>query len=147
MRIVFISRSSSDTPWERQLGYARAVRCGHAIAVSGTVGATPDGRPAAPDALGQARRVFEVIGEALRRLGSDLGHVLRLRVYYADPGIGAGFAQALAEVYPDGAPALTGVRVAALVDPAFLLEIEADAVLAEAERGAARPPEWDEPVD
>jgi isochorismate pyruvate lyase len=141
-----ISRTSSGTPWERQLGYARAVRAGSTIAVSGTVGADPTGAPAAPDALGQSRRIFEVIGEALQRLGSDLHHVLRLRLHYSDPSIGPGFAQALAEVYPDGAPALTGVRVAALVDPAFLLEVEADAVVAEIDR-TAQPPEWDEPVD
>jgi enamine deaminase RidA (YjgF/YER057c/UK114 family) len=124
-----VQRVGSDTPWERRYGYPRAVRSGFTIAVSGTVAADRDGRPLAADAYGQSRAILRRIGEALAHLGADLGDVIRLRVHFAGADVADGFAQALREEFPAGAPALTTVRVAALAAPEFLLEIEADAVL------------------
>lgn len=140
-------RVSTGTRWEKEIGYARAVRAGQLIAVSGTVAADSDGRPLAADAYGQAQAIFRVLDVTLRRLDSRLDQVLRLRVYYADPEIGSGFTRALSEAFPEGAPAVTGVRVTGLVEPVFLLEIEADAVAGEWRQEAEEPPAWDEPVD
>lgn len=144
-----ITRDGSGTPWERSFGYARAVRAGGLVLVSGTVAADREGRPLAADAYGQARAALELVRRSLERLGSRLDHVLRLRVYYVDPAVGPDFGRAFGETFGDERPALTTVRVTALTDPAFLLEVEADAVVAdwEADPTAARTPEWDEPVD
>ena len=138
---------TTGTPWEAEIGYARAVRIGDIIAVSGTVAAGPDGHATSDHAYGQARDVLRIVDGALRRLGSRLENVLRLRVHYADPGVGPGFARALKEAFPDGAPALTGVRVTGLVEPEFLLELEADAAAGEWQSEAPPLPEWDEGVD
>ncbi|HEV8268222.1 MAG TPA: Rid family hydrolase, partial [Thermoanaerobaculia bacterium] len=122
-------RVGTGTPWEKQYGYARALRLGSVVAVSGTVAADDAGRAVADDAYGQTRAILSRIGEALERTGARLADVVRLRVYHADPAVGDGFGRALAEIFPYGAPALTAVRVAALSSPDFLLEIEADAVV------------------
>jgi enamine deaminase RidA (YjgF/YER057c/UK114 family) len=142
-----VTRFSTDNPWERRLGYARAVRAGDFVAVSATAAAGPDGEPLATDARGQATAIFRLLGEALQDAGTDLRHLLRLRVYYVDPSVGEGFAAALGEAFPTGAPALSSVRVVALSDPRFLLEIEADAVAGEGRVRPEQVAEWDEPVD
>jgi enamine deaminase RidA (YjgF/YER057c/UK114 family) len=86
----------------------------------------------------------------LQRLGSRLDHVLRLRLQYVDPAIGPDVTRALLEAFPRGElPAITGVRVSGLVDPVFLIEIEADAVVADWAPDPDAPsfPEWDEGGD
>ena len=142
-----LTRASTGTPWERQFGYSRAVRAGNLIAVAGTVAADEHGQPVGSDAYAQGREIFRILDSVLRRLGSRLDHVMRLRVHYADPEVGIGFSRALREAFPEGAPALTGIRVQALVDPAFLVEVEADAAVADWVPEAPPVPEWDEPVD
>lgn len=136
--------------WERRYGYARAVRAGSFVAVSGTVAADADGKPLAPDAFGQAMAIFAAIDATLRTAGGELADAVRLRVHHAgtDPDTAAGFARALATVFPRGAPALTTIRVVSLVSPEFLLEIEADAVIPE-DRDVGREPRraGDEAVD
>jgi enamine deaminase RidA (YjgF/YER057c/UK114 family) len=135
------------TPWEVEVGYARAVRIGDRIAVSGTVAAGEDGHATAADAYGQAREIFRILDGVLRRLGGRLDSVLRLRVPDVVPRVGPGFTRALKEAFPEGAPALTGLRVTGLVEAEFLLEVEADAVAGEWESEAPPLPEWDEDVD
>jgi len=124
------SRVTSGTPWEQHFGYARAVRRGAFAAVSGTVASDASGQPLGGDAYEQTRVILRRIGEALVLLGgAGLSEVVRLRVLFADAGVAEGFRRALEEAFPAGAPALTAQRVVALVDPAYLLEIEADAIL------------------
>ena len=144
-----LARDGSGTPWERTFGYARAVRAGGLVLVSGTVAADAEGRPLAEDAYGQAREALRLVERSLVRLGSRLDHVLRLRVYYVDPKVGPDFGRAFAEAFGAERPALTTVRVTGLTDPAFLLEIEADAVAVgwEADPTLPKTPAWDEPVD
>ncbi len=139
---------STDTPWEREFGYARAVRAGDLILVSGTVAADAEGRATATDAYGQGREIFRILDHVLGRLGSNLACIVRLRVYYPDPAIGPGFSRALREAFPGGVPAVTGVRVTGLVEPEFLLEVEADAVPAEGQEAKPRDlQDWDEGGD
>lgn len=123
------------------------MRAGGLIVVSGTVAANEDGTAAAVDAYGQARHVFRVLDDVLRRLGGRLESVLRLRVHFADAAVGPDFLRAFAEAFPRERPALTTVHVVALHDPAFLLEVEADAAVADWRPEAPGPPDWDEPVD
>lgn len=122
-------RITTETPWEREFGYARAIRSGDFIAVSGTVAAGADGRPECAGAYAQTVAVLRRIDDALRRAGGDLSDVVRLRLYYARTEIGNDFARGLREAFPKGAPALTAVCVASLVSEEFLVEIEADAIV------------------
>lgn len=136
-------RIVTDNPWERHYGYARAVRAGSFVAVSGTVAAGGDGRASGADAYEQATEIFTRIARTLERVDGGLADVVRLRVYYAEPSVADGFTRALNEAFPEGAPALTAVRVPALVAPEFLLEIEAEAILSHAVPAARRPDDAD----
>lgn len=119
---------SSGSTWEPQVGYSRAVRIGNTIAVSGTVGVAADGS-IPPDPYRQARRALEIIAEALQRAGAGMGDVVRTRIYLTDMQHFQEVARAHGEVFGVIRPATSAVAVAGLVDPAFLVEIEADAVL------------------
>ena len=136
----------AETPWERHFGYPRAARVGSVVAVSGTVAADGEGRPVGDDAYAQTRAILQRIEEAVVRAGGSLGCVVRLRIYWAKDGVADGVRRALAEVFPGGAPALTTVRVAGLVSDAFLVEIEADAVVEE-DTVRRDPERWDEASD
>jgi enamine deaminase RidA (YjgF/YER057c/UK114 family) len=123
------------------------VRRGNFVAVSPVAAVGRDGRVLAPDALSQARLAFERLKDALVGVEATLDDVVRVRVHYVDPGIADDFARAFAEAFPGGGPVLATLRVVSLAAPEILLEIEADAVVAETPRG--RPPErvWDEGGD
>jgi len=122
-------RISSGARWEPIAGYSRAVVVDGQVHVSGTVAAMPgDGDPPS-DAYGQARRCFEIIFAALAEAGAGAEDVVRTRMYlvraeYADDVI-----RAHGELFGDIRPASTAVVVHALIDPRFVVEIEADAVL------------------
>ena len=125
-RIAVTSRS----PFEAIIGFSRAVRVGDRVAVSGTAPIAEDGSVAAPgDAYGQTRRCLEIIERSLRDAGSGLSDVLRTRVYLSRASAWEGVARAHAEVFADVRPASTFVVVGALLDPEWLVEVEADAVV------------------
>ena len=119
---------SSGSKWEPLVGYSRAVRIGNTVHVSGTVGVAADGSIPA-DAYGQARRALEIIAQALREAGATVTDVVRTRMFLTDIAHFADVARAHGEVFGEIRPATTAVAVAKLVDPAFLVEIEADATL------------------
>ena len=119
---------SSGSKWEPLLGYSRAVVAGNTIYVSGTVGAGADGGiPDGPYA--QTIRALEIIRDALAQAGAGLEHVVRTRLFLADMGHFDEVAKAHGEVFGDIRPATTIVEVSRLVDAAFLVEVEAVAVL------------------
>ncbi len=119
---------SSGAKWESIAGYSRAVRVGNIVCVSGTVGVAPDGSvPSA--AYGQAKVALETIRRALEELGGGLGNVVRTRMFVTDIGSFAEVARAHAESFGDIRPATTMVEVRRLVDPVYVVEIEADAVI------------------
>lgn len=119
---------SSGSKWEPLLGYSRAVVAGNTVYVSGTVGVAADG--SVPDgAYAQARRALEIIRDALAQAGTDLTGVVRTRVFMTDIKDFDAVAKAHGEVFGEIRPATTIVEVAKLVDSAFLVEIEAVAVL------------------
>ena len=121
-------RVSSGAPWEERYGYARAIRSGRHIYVSGTVGRNADGT--VPDgAYPQARRALEIIVDALRQLGAGPEHVVRTRTFVTDIVYFEDVARAHAEVFTAVRPATSLVAVTRLVEPVYLLEIEADALL------------------
>ncbi len=123
-------RVSSGAPWEARVGYCRAVAAGPHVYVSGTAPVAPDGSTFAPgDPVAQTRRCIEIIAAALADLGGDLSHVVRTRMFVTDIALNAEFGKAHAEAFGGHPPASTMVEIRALVDPAMLIEIEADALL------------------
>lgn len=123
-------RLSSGAVWEPVVGYSRAVRVGAWVAVAGTTAALPDGGVVGPgDAAEQTREVLRRIGDALEQLGSDLVDVIRTRTYVTDISRWEEIGRAHGEVFADVRPAASMVEVRALIHPALLVEIEADAVV------------------
>jgi enamine deaminase RidA (YjgF/YER057c/UK114 family) len=96
--------------------------------VAGTAPIPPDGSPAPDDAYAQARLCLSIIGEALERAGSSLEHVVRTNIFVSDRGHWPEVSRAHGDVFRDVRPAATCV-VTALLDPTWVVEIEAEAVL------------------
>jgi len=120
---------SSGSPFEPRIGFARAVRVGPWLAVSGTAPIAPGGGVAAPgDVYGQTKRCLEIISEAIRAAGLTLDDVIRTRVMLTDISRWEEAARAHAEVFATIKPASTFVGVKDLVDPGWLVELEADCV-------------------
>jgi enamine deaminase RidA (YjgF/YER057c/UK114 family) len=125
---VTVLRFGSDTPWEGVVGYSRVVVRGDTAWVSGTT-ATVDGAVAHPgDAYGQTRQAIANLAEALERAGFSLADVVRTRMFVTDISRWEQVGRAHGEAFGDVRPATSMVQVAALIDPAMLVEIEADAV-------------------
>lgn len=120
---------SSGSPWELVVGYSRAVRVGDHISVAGTAPQWPDGE-VDPDPGVQARRCLTIIGDALAEAGAGFGDVVRTRVYLVDAADFTAVSAAHGEVFRDIRPVNTTVVVAALLDPAWKVEIEVEARLA-----------------
>lgn len=122
-------RAFSGAPWEARVGYCRAIRVGAQIAVTGTASVGEDGRVHAPgDAHAQARRCLEIIARALTELDAGMADVIRTRIFVTDISRWEEIGRAHAEFFAKHPPATTMVEVRALIDPAMLVEIEADAV-------------------
>jgi enamine deaminase RidA (YjgF/YER057c/UK114 family) len=121
-------RISSGSPFEPTIGFSRAVRVGQRVLVSGTAPVWPDGSCPA-DATLQARRCFEIIAAALAEAGAALSDVVRTRMFITSPGVATKVGAVHGEVLGDVRPAATMVVVAALLDPRWVVEIEAEAVL------------------
>ncbi|MDQ7834412.1 MAG: RidA family protein [Humidesulfovibrio sp.] len=119
---------TSGSKWEPLLGYSRAVVAGNTIFVSGTCGVEADGS-VAPDMYGQAKRALEIIAGALGQAGAGMKDVVRTRIFVTDASQFDGIAKAHGEVFGEIRPATTIVEVSKLVDAAFMVEIEAVAVL------------------
>jgi enamine deaminase RidA (YjgF/YER057c/UK114 family) len=116
---------SGGSPYEPIIGFSRAVRVGRYVHVSGT---GPVGADTA-DAAGQAERIFEIIQTALKEAGSNLEQVVRTRLYLTHVEDWEAIAAVHGKLFGTIRPAATIVVVAKLLNPAWRIEIEADAVV------------------
>lgn len=125
-------RVSSGSPYEPKVGISRAVRNGRIIAVSGTAPLGPDGRTVAiGDPSGQARRCLDVILTAVEGLGGKKSDVIRTRIFLTRIEDWEKIALVHGEFFKDIRPASTMAQVVRFIDPDWLVEIEADAVMEE----------------
>ena len=121
---------SSGSPFEPLYGYSRAVVAGDRVHVAGTVASMPGGAAPLADAAAQARRCWEIIGAALTEADCGLADVVRSRVYLTRLEDFDAVGRVHGELFgAEIRPANTTVVVAALVDPRYLVEIEAEAHL------------------
>lgn len=122
-------RVFSGAPWEAKVGYCRALRVGPFIYVTGTAPVADDGSVYAPgNATEQARRCFTIIRKALKDIGADVSDVVRTRMFVTDANRWQEFGVAHQETFGQHPVATTMVEVKRLIDPAMMIEVEADAI-------------------
>jgi len=121
-------RAKSGSPFEETIGFSRGVRDGTHVFVSGTAPVFDDGS-CPSDVEVQARRCFEIVVGALRDLGASPSDVVRTRMYLCDGDDADRVGAVHAEVFGAARPAATMVVVAALLDPRWRVEIEAEAIV------------------
>ena len=122
---------SSGSPFEKPIGFSRAVRIGNTIAVAGTAPLAEGGGTTCPgDVYGQTRRCLEIIGQAVEAAGGRTEDIVRTRVMLTDIGRWEEAGRAHGEFFGDIRPVCTFVEVSGFIDPEWLVELEADAVVA-----------------
>ena len=123
---------SSGSPFEPLIGSSRASRSGRLIAVAGTAPLAPDGTTVClGDVYGQTKRCLEIITRAVEDAGGALTDVIRTRVMLTDMSRWQEAAKAHGEFFGTIRPACTFVEVVRFIDAEWLVEIEADAAIAE----------------
>jgi enamine deaminase RidA (YjgF/YER057c/UK114 family) len=121
---------SSGSYLEPVIGFSRAVRVGNMIVVGGTAPiAAAGGTAAKGDVYGQTRRCLEIVEKAIRDAGGSIENVTRTRIILTDMALWKDAARAHAEVFGVIRPVTTLMQVTAFVDPDWLVEIEAEAML------------------
>lgn len=122
------TRIRSGSPFESAIGFSRAIWVGDRVLVSGTAPIWPDGS-CDPDPEVQAARCLEIILTALKEAGAGPEHVVRTRTYLTDPADAEAVGRAHGAVFAAVRPASTMIAVAALLDPRWKVEIEAEAII------------------
>lgn len=125
---------STGSPYEPILGISRAVRIGNTIAIAGTAPLGPDGKTVSiGDAAGQMRRCIEIAQIALEKLGASLNDVIRTRTLLTRIEDWESVGRVHGEIFKDIRPVNTVMQVTRFIDPEWLVEIEVDAVITNAD--------------
>ena len=119
---------SSGAAFEQRVGYSRAVRIDDRVWVSGTAPIMVDDADPPAGAYEQAQICLSIIGRALAEAGASLDDVVRTRIYVTDASLIDEVGRAHGEAFATARPATTGI-VTQLLDPRWLVEIEAEAVI------------------
>ncbi|MFX0114593.1 MAG: RidA family protein [Candidatus Hodarchaeota archaeon] len=121
---------SSGSPFEKPIGFSRAVRISNIIAISGTAPIAPDGSVAYPnDVYEQTRYCIEIMKKAIEEADGGLQNVIRTRIMLKDITRWKEAAKAHGEFFSEIRPACTFVEVKGFVNPDWLVETEADCIL------------------
>lgn len=124
------NRVLSGSPYEGRVGFSRAAWEGNMIAISGTAPLSSNGETVGSgDPAAQIRRCLEIISEALSDCGSSMNHVIRTRIFLTRIQDWEVVAPVHGEFFEDIRPASTVVQVSGFIDPEWLVEVEADAVV------------------
>lgn len=118
---------TTNAPWEKMVGYSRAVRTGKTVEVSGTVAILDNEVVGIGNPYAQTKRILEIINDVLQQAGASIHDVVRTRLYVTDITSWEEVGRAHGEVFGDVMPATSMVEVSQLIDPDFLVEIEATA--------------------
>ncbi len=122
---------SSGSKWEDIVGYSRAVKVGNLVEVTGTVASGEHGEIIGEgDAYLQTKYIYQKIEAVLQRAGASMQHVTRVRMFVTDISRWEEYGKAHSEFFHDIKPCNTMVEVSALIEPGYLIEIEATAVIA-----------------
>jgi enamine deaminase RidA (YjgF/YER057c/UK114 family) len=119
---------SSGSPFEGEIGFSRAVRHGDRIEVSGTA-PIKDGKVAGSDAYTQTKAALEIIVKAVEDAGGTAASIIRTRIFLTDMSTWKEAARAHGELFGDIRPACSFIGTSALINPEWLVEIEASAQL------------------
>ncbi len=122
---------SSSAIWEDQIGYSRAVKIGRVVEVSGTSAIDRDKIIAPNDAYQQTKFIIRKIEKAIIEAGGTLEDVIRTRIYVTNINDWSAIGKAHGEFFRNIKPATTMVEVKSLIDPNFVVELEATAILPE----------------
>jgi enamine deaminase RidA (YjgF/YER057c/UK114 family) len=117
------------SPYEGAYGFSRAVRVGNTIHVAGTAPVPEPGEELAVGAYAQMQRCGEIVRQAIEALDGSMANVVRTRMFITDVDDADDVGTAHKEIFGDSEPAATMIVVAALLDPAWLVEIEVEAVV------------------
>lgn len=123
---------SSGAKWEEIVGYSRAVRIGNIIEVTGTVAVDDAGKLVGNDsAYEQTKFIIEKIEKVLQRAGGSLKDVIRTRLFVTDISLWAEYGRAHGEFFKDIRPCTSMIEISRLIEPEYMIEIEATAVLSD----------------
>jgi enamine deaminase RidA (YjgF/YER057c/UK114 family) len=121
---------SSGSKWEDIVGYSRAVKIGNIIEVTGTVASGEDGEVVGKDdAYAQTKFIYQKIEKVLQQAGAAMKDVVRVRMFVTDIARWQDYGRAHSEFFKQIKPCNTMVEVSALIEPDYLIEIEATAIL------------------
>lgn len=124
-----IRRTNSASPYEERYGFSRALIVDGRVLVAGTAPVPPDGQPVADTAFEQMQRCTEIARQAVADLDVGDVTVIRTRMFITDPADADEIGRAHAEGFGEDVPTATMVVVASLLDPAWKIELEVEAVV------------------